>query len=157
MVTPGGHLVMTTLLSQSGMVMEDGRVLPTPRVTEKVVRDSLAAAGFVDVDVEIIESSDSERGMEQFAGVVARKPTGGELTLAQQNTCVAAFMQKHFRHFNSRALVEAAEGYKTVIDGGGKMFVTLAGASAYLPHIFLCAPFIAILSQFLHTIRCVGG
>ena len=48
-----------------------------------------------------------ERGLEQFAGVVARKPDSAALTLAQSNTAVANFMRKNFRHFNAAALVEA--------------------------------------------------
>jgi len=34
----------------------------------------------------------------------------------------------HFRHFNAAALVDAARAYETLIDGGGTMLVTLAGA-----------------------------
>jgi len=41
---------------------------------------------------------------------------------------ITQFIKKHYRHFNSAALVDAAEGYKKVLDSGGKMFVTLAGA-----------------------------
>ncbi|MCB0393784.1 MAG: deoxyhypusine synthase family protein [Bdellovibrionales bacterium] len=38
------------------------------------------------------------------------------------------FMENHFLHFNSAALVDAAKGYEAHIDSGGKMMVTLAGA-----------------------------
>jgi deoxyhypusine synthase len=38
------------------------------------------------------------------------------------------FLRHHFRHFNARALVDAAEGYRRHLDAGGQMFVTLAGA-----------------------------
>jgi len=41
---------------------------------------------------------------------------------------LGAFLHHHFRHFNARALVEAAEGYRTHLDSGGRMLVTLAGA-----------------------------
>jgi len=41
---------------------------------------------------------------------------------------VSKFIKTHYRHFNSAALVDAAEGYRTLLDSGGKMFVTLAGA-----------------------------
>lgn len=37
-------------------------------------------------------------------------------------------MSSHFKHFNAAALVDAAEGYVTHINKGGKMMVTLAGA-----------------------------
>ncbi len=41
---------------------------------------------------------------------------------------IGDFLRHHFRHFNSRALVDAAEGYRRHLDAGGQMFVTLAGA-----------------------------
>ena len=41
---------------------------------------------------------------------------------------LSAFLQRHYRHFNARALVDAAEGYRTHLNSGGKMFMTLAGA-----------------------------
>ncbi|MCC6824508.1 MAG: deoxyhypusine synthase family protein [Acidobacteria bacterium] len=44
------------------------------------------------------------------------------------NGTVTEFIKHHFRHFNSAALVDAAEGYKKHLAGGGKMMITLAGA-----------------------------
>ena len=41
---------------------------------------------------------------------------------------ISQFMQKHFLHFNSAALMDAAKGYETHLTEGGKMMVTLAGA-----------------------------
>ncbi len=41
---------------------------------------------------------------------------------------VGQFVRHHYRHFNAAALVDAAEGYAQLQDGGGKMMVTLAGA-----------------------------
>lgn len=41
---------------------------------------------------------------------------------------VGGFLRHHFRHFNARALVDAAEGYRRHLDAGGRMFITLAGA-----------------------------
>ena len=41
---------------------------------------------------------------------------------------IRTFMDEHFRHFNAAALMDAAKGWETHLDGGGKMFVTLAGA-----------------------------
>ncbi len=41
---------------------------------------------------------------------------------------ISTFLKKHFKHFNSAALIDAAEGYKAHLEGGGKMMVTLAGA-----------------------------
>jgi deoxyhypusine synthase len=52
---------------------------------------------------------------------VGRKPavTGGPIT---------QFVKHHYRHFNAAALIDAADGYKTHVEGGGKMMITLAGA-----------------------------
>ena len=41
---------------------------------------------------------------------------------------ISQFIQRHYRHFNAATLVDAAEGYARLLEGGGKMFVTLAGA-----------------------------
>ncbi|MCC8361145.1 MULTISPECIES: deoxyhypusine synthase family protein [Salinimicrobium] len=41
---------------------------------------------------------------------------------------VTEFIEKHFKHFNSAALVDAAKGYQDQLDKGNKMLVTLAGA-----------------------------
>jgi deoxyhypusine synthase len=41
---------------------------------------------------------------------------------------VKAFIRQHFRHFNAAALVDAAEGYRSLMAGGGKMFLAMAGA-----------------------------
>ncbi len=41
---------------------------------------------------------------------------------------VSEFLERHFRHFNARETLAAARSYKSFIDDGGKMMVTLAGA-----------------------------
>ena len=41
---------------------------------------------------------------------------------------VSDFIRHHYRHFNAAALVDAADGYSRLVDGGGKMLVSLAGA-----------------------------
>jgi deoxyhypusine synthase len=41
---------------------------------------------------------------------------------------VSEFIEHHYRHFNSAALMDAAKGYVAHLDGGGKMLVSLAGA-----------------------------
>lgn len=44
------------------------------------------------------------------------------------NKQITEFLKHHFRHFNAAALIDAAEGYRTHLEGGGKMMITLAGA-----------------------------
>lgn len=41
---------------------------------------------------------------------------------------VSQFLAHHYRHFNAAAMMDAAKGYVTHLDRGGKMLVTLAGA-----------------------------
>lgn len=41
---------------------------------------------------------------------------------------VSNFIEHHYRHFNAAALMDAAKGYVTHLEEGGKMMVTLAGA-----------------------------
>ncbi len=38
------------------------------------------------------------------------------------------FITKHFKHFNSAALLDAARAYEKHLDEGKKMMITLAGA-----------------------------
>lgn len=44
------------------------------------------------------------------------------------NTPITDFIEKYFLHFNAAALIDAADGYISHLDQGGKMMVTLAGA-----------------------------
>lgn len=44
------------------------------------------------------------------------------------NATITDFIKHHYRHFNAAALIDAAEGYKRHLAGGGKMMITLAGA-----------------------------
>ena len=41
---------------------------------------------------------------------------------------VSRFIKHHYRHFNSAALVDAAEAYEEQLKSGNKMMITLAGA-----------------------------
>ncbi len=41
---------------------------------------------------------------------------------------ISAFMDTHYKHFNARETVEAAEGWKQLLERGGQMFLTIAGA-----------------------------
>jgi deoxyhypusine synthase len=52
------------------------------------------------------------------------------LSLIETSTSmkITEFLKHNYRHFNAAALIDAAEGYKTHLNEGGKMMVTLAGA-----------------------------
>jgi deoxyhypusine synthase len=41
---------------------------------------------------------------------------------------ISSFLNRHFRHFNAAALVDAARAFAAHVDSGGGMLVTLAGA-----------------------------
>ena len=41
---------------------------------------------------------------------------------------VSQFIEHHYRHFNAAALMDAAKGYVTHLEEGGKMLISLAGA-----------------------------
>ena len=41
---------------------------------------------------------------------------------------ITSFIKHHYRHFNAASLIDAAEAYNTLLNNGGKMFVTMGGA-----------------------------
>jgi len=41
---------------------------------------------------------------------------------------ISAFLKRHYRHFNSAVVIDAAEAYARHVETGGSMMVTLAGA-----------------------------
>ncbi|GFK92471.1 Deoxyhypusine synthase-like protein [Fundidesulfovibrio magnetotacticus] len=43
-------------------------------------------------------------------------------------TTISQFMDHNFRHFNARETLDAAKAWKDLLDGGGQMFLTMAGA-----------------------------
>ena len=73
----------------------------------------------------------------------------------EQNQPITRFIKKHFRHFNSAALVDAAEGYRKHLDKGGKMFVTLAGAMSSAELGLSLAEMIR--NNKIHAISCTGA
>jgi deoxyhypusine synthase len=44
------------------------------------------------------------------------------------NRHISRFLEEHFRHFNAATVVDAAKGWRTLLDDGGWMLLTLAGA-----------------------------
>jgi deoxyhypusine synthase len=68
---------------------------------------------------------------------------------------VTQFIKKHYRHFNSAALVDAAEGYAKHLEKDGKMFVTLAGAMSTAELGLSLAEMIR--QDKVHGICCTGA
>src|ERR1700761_9755394 len=68
---------------------------------------------------------------------------------------ITAFIKHHYRHFNAASLVDAAEGYNKHLAGGGKMFVTLAGAMSTAELGISLAEMIR--RDKIHGICCTGA
>ncbi|MCH9649134.1 MAG: deoxyhypusine synthase family protein [Deltaproteobacteria bacterium] len=68
---------------------------------------------------------------------------------------VSQFIEHHYRHFNAAALLDAAKGYERHLDGGGKMFVTLAGAMSTAELGLSLAEMIR--QDKIHGISCTGA
>lgn len=143
-LAPGGYLVATTLLNTTGVVTEGGRQLATPVLSTEMIQGRLDALGLDDIDLKTIDSYTDE-GPVQIATILARKPmapsspvalfssqsgapTAPEMLKTSEISSVAKYVRRHFRHFNSATLVDAADGYRSHIEAGGAMFVSMAGA-----------------------------
>lgn len=70
-------------------------------------------------------------------------------------TSVADFIRQHFRHFNSATLVDAADGYCQLIESGGQMMLTLAGAMSTAELGISLAEMIR--RDKVHAICCTGA
>jgi len=68
---------------------------------------------------------------------------------------VSTFIKHHYRHFNAAALLDAAEGYKTHLEQGGMMFITLAGAMSTAELGLSLAEMIR--QDKIHAIACTGA
>ncbi|MDX5347997.1 MAG: deoxyhypusine synthase family protein [Hymenobacteraceae bacterium] len=68
---------------------------------------------------------------------------------------VSEFLKHHYRHFNAASLIDAAEGYKTHLNNGGKMLVTLAGAMSTAEMGIILAEMIR--QDKIHAISCTGA
>lgn len=68
---------------------------------------------------------------------------------------ISDFIIEHYRHFNAAALVDAAQAYTALLDDGGKMFVTLAGAMSTAELGVSLAEMIR--NDKVHGICCTGA
>ncbi|MGH7788469.1 MAG: deoxyhypusine synthase family protein [Candidatus Binatia bacterium] len=68
---------------------------------------------------------------------------------------ISDFITHHYRHFNAAALVDAAEGYRRHLDGGGHMLVCLAGAMSTAELGLSLAEMIR--QGKVHGISCTGA
>lgn len=65
------------------------------------------------------------------------------------------FMKEHFKHFNAAVVVDAAEEYCKLLDSGGKIFLTLAGAMSTAEIGKSLAEMIR--KDKVHAISCTGA
>src|SRR5277367_4769304 len=75
--------------------------------------------------------------------------------LARPKGPVSRFVAQHYRHFNAAALMDAAKGYETHLQAGGKMLVTLAGAMSTAELGIALAEMIR--RDKIHAIVCTGA
>jgi deoxyhypusine synthase len=68
---------------------------------------------------------------------------------------ISQFIEKHYRHFNAATLQDAAKGYVSHLEKGGKMFVTLAGAMSTAELGISLAEMIR--AGKIHGICCTGA
>lgn len=67
----------------------------------------------------------------QVASMIrGKKQKKGNYTeeVPQQKGAISQFLEDNYKHFNAGTLLRAAQAYKDLIDRGGKMMITLAGA-----------------------------
>lgn len=68
---------------------------------------------------------------------------------------VRAFAKHNFRHFNAAVVVDAAESYEKLIDSGGRMFLSMAGAMSTAELGLSLAEMIR--NGKVHAISCTGA
>ena len=84
-----------------------------------------------------------------------KRPEDINARLAARKGPVSQFIARHYRHFNSAALLDAAKGYETHLAAGGKMLVTLAGAMSTAELGISLAEMIR--RDKVHAIVCTGA
>ncbi len=68
---------------------------------------------------------------------------------------VSRYLAKHYRHFNSATVLEAANGYENHLRAGGRMMVTLGGAMSTAELGISLAEMIR--RDKVHSITCTGA
>src|SRR4051812_22072143 len=68
---------------------------------------------------------------------------------------VSRFIDRHFRHFNAAALIDAANAYRAHLDAGGRMLLAMAGAMSTAELGLSLAEMIR--AGKIHAICCTGA
>ncbi len=74
---------------------------------------------------------------------------------AMRTAEVVKFVRRHFRHFNAAALIDAADGYRSLLARDGHMMMTLAGAMSTAELGLSLAEMIR--RGKVHAITCTGA
>lgn len=75
--------------------------------------------------------------------------------MSNPHSSIKAFMQEHYRHFNARTTVEAAEAWVKHLARGHRMFLTMAGAMSTAELGILLAEMIR--RGKIHGLCCTGA
>ena len=75
--------------------------------------------------------------------------------MSKQSGPISQFMNHHYRHFNSAAMMDATLAYEKYVTSGGKMMVTLAGAMSSAELGLSLAEMIR--NDKIHAISCTGA
>ncbi|MBP9225448.1 MAG: deoxyhypusine synthase family protein [Verrucomicrobiales bacterium] len=68
---------------------------------------------------------------------------------------VTQYLERHFRHFNAATVLDAARGWQTLLDSGGRMFFTMGGAMSTAEIGLSLAEMIR--QDKIHAISCTGA
>ena len=83
------------------------------------------------------------------------RPEDVNAALAKKKGPVCKFIARHYRHFNSAALLDAAKAYEAHLANDGKMLVTMAGAMSTAELGLSLAEMIR--RDKVHAIVCTGA
>src|SRR6266496_4026286 len=89
--------------------------------------------------------------MARTEPLLARPAVGNEAGSGR----ISDFLRHHFRRFNAATLIDAADAYRAHLDGGGKMFMTIAGAMSTAELGISLAEMIR--KDRVHAITCTGA
>jgi deoxyhypusine synthase len=75
--------------------------------------------------------------------------------MSTQRGTLSAFMDRHYLHFNAATMVDAARAWNDLLDRGGRMFLTIAGAMSTAEVGLSLAELIR--QRKVHGISCTGA
>src|SRR3954462_10616309 len=85
----------------------------------------------------------------------SKSPEEINAALAKKKGPVSKFIAQNYRHYNAAALLDAAKGYESHLQAGGKMLVTIAGAMSTAELGITLAEMIR--QDKIHAITCTGA